>query len=218
MEKEYDLMNELGRGNWIDAIAGEAVVVGFALREPELEIKGTELAAMVVNIKYDDDEFYKVEAYARGLELELERVKKERDKTIFLDKVRKSEEEKWPIREWEYDFLCVKGRYQIWLNLPVYTGVVMLVDKEKVAIESAIRRFFVDSTFESYEYSYEESICQDQKFRVKIWHDGQGRMVREIINHDHGDDGISKGWLERYYFDDFKTAATAWHELRKITG
>jgi len=44
MKKEYDLIYELGRGNWIDAVVGEAVVLGSYLKDLELVAKGIDLA------------------------------------------------------------------------------------------------------------------------------------------------------------------------------
>ncbi|KKT51804.1 MAG: hypothetical protein UW44_C0008G0126 [Candidatus Collierbacteria bacterium GW2011_GWB2_44_22] len=203
MGKEYDLMYELGRGNWIDAIAGEAVMLGFTLRDAELEVRGAELADLVKKIRYDDDEFYKVEVYARSLEMELSRIKDEIKKTIFIDKIRKEEKPRWPTRDWEYELLFVEGKYQIWMNLLDYNDQILLTNPEKTLAEEGIRQFFSDPSFKNYRYLYEETENQGQKFRVMVWRDFDGKILRKIVNHDHADGGINKGWLEKYFFDDF---------------
>lgn len=215
MKKEYDLMYELGRGNWIDAIAGEAVVLGFVLRDPILEVKGTELATLITKIKYDNDEFFKVEACVKSLEQELSRVKSERKQAIFIDSVGNGENRPWPAKPWEYEFIFVGGKYQIWMNLPVYQDKTVLSDTEKVAVEMAVRQFVTDPSLENYQYHHEETVCQSQTFRVMRWTDADGEVIRHIINHDHADN-LGKGWLEKFYFDDFGIAVEAWKSARDV--
>lgn len=216
MKNEFDLVNELGPANWLDAVAGEAVLLGALLRDPEVEILGKELAKMISEIRFDDDHFSEVEAFAKGLEKELAKKLEEREHTVFIDSVRQSEQERWPTRVWEYDLLHLK-RYQVWLNLPVYDNPTDLEDDEKKKAEEAVRQCFSDPSFGSYQKTVTRVVNQGQLFITTLYHDSKGKLLRKIVNHEHADSLTAKGWLEKFYFDDFVTAMEAWRGVRKAT-
>ncbi len=216
---EYDLMNELGRGNWIDAIAGEAVVLGSYLRDPELVARGTELADMVRTIKYDCDDFYLVEARAKQLEAEIVKLKQSKACIVFIDKICLKEELYGKVDdEWEFDFILGEGRYEIRMLLPTYRDKEKLDDREKMLAESKVLSLVTERETKSLTKEVVRKFLSNQEYITSFYYDGE-RLVRRTIDHQHNPaDRSARGHLDIFYFDDFDTATKAWMELRKITG
>lgn len=210
MTREYDLTNELGKGNWIDAIAGEAVVLGRTSNNPELTALGTELAIMIKSIRYDDENFCLVEAKAEWLSQLVEETKK-RDRTcLFIDDIFEGDEKHKPLDKWEYDLICVDNRYQIQMVLPRYVpGMSVVGEREKV---SELIRSIYDG-FEDFVQTEEFMDYTTQLFRISKFFDGE-KLVSRIVDHDH-EGGMFRGWLEIYYFDEFVVAYEAWERVKK---
>lgn len=207
---EYDLARELGRGNWVDAVAGEATILGYALHDSRLELKGEELARMVREIKYDSDNFSRVEAYAIGLAEELEVMKAKAETNAFIDSV---PGEKSFGDNFQYDFLESKGRYQIKISHFDFSDNRVLKDKIKLEVEARLASFL--KTLNCSE-SVEEVVhpLNMQKFVTTTYFDKEGMVLRKIIIHDH-QDKYSKGFIEIFFFDDFSTAIQAWVEIKE---
>lgn len=214
--KERDLTYELGRQNWIDALAGEAVVLGFTLRKPELEMMGTSLASLVREVPYNNDNFSKVIGLAQGLETKIKRVLEAETKTIYIEEIYEGESlPKRNSRSWEYDFVFSGGQYQILMILPVFQGNEVLLEEKKKLAEAAVCGVFGDSSFESYEKQIIETDYVTQKYITTSYVDEKMRLLRRITRHDH-EQGYFEGWHEMYFFDDFATANEAWKKVRSI--
>jgi len=217
---EYDLMNELGRGNWIDSVAGEAVVLGSYLRDPELVARGTELADMVRAIKYDSDEFFLVEARAKQLEAEIVKLKQTQARMIYIGEICPGAEKVGkPDDEWEFDFILVEQRYQIRMLLPTYREKNKLVaDRAKALAELELFDLVSDRGTKLLTKQVVRKVFSDQEYITTTYYDGE-RLVRRTIDHQHDPaDKSARGNLDIFYFDDFEPAVRAWMELRKIIG
>ncbi len=216
MGKEYDLMNELGRGNWIDAIAGEAVVLGSYLKDLELVAKGTELAEMVKAIKYDSDDFYLVEARATRLEAELVKLKQTAKSTVFIDEICLGNEAMGKVDdEWEFDFILVEGRYEIRMMLPTYRDKIKLTDRAKTLAEQQALNLVKPKDTKPLTCEVFRKVFSDQEYITTCYYDGD-LLVRRIIDHQHDPaDKLGRGHLDIFYFDDFETATKAWKAVRE---
>lgn len=215
--KERDLTYDLGKKNWIDAIAGEAVVLGMSIRNPQLEAAGTELARLVREIPYDSDRFALVIANARGLVEAIDRAIRERQQTTYIDTVFKGEsvakKDRW---SWEFNLIFATGRYEIQMILPVYAGNAILLAEKKKKAEMVVCSFFRDPEFETYNRSDVNLDHGSQQYRTTSYRDSEtGKLLRVITDHDH--EGYAyRGWYEVFYFDDFETARSAWEKMRSI--
>jgi len=214
MGKEYDLINELGPRNWIDSLAGEAVVLGQVNNDPELTVLGTELAKLISEVHYDCDSFFLVEAAAVGLEKIIEAKKKYKKAVLFIDEVFEGKKDHKLSDKWEYDFIMADGRYQINMILPIYDGN-SLTDDRKHDAEELVRICYGDPSFGSYTKTEEIVDYTTQVFKITKYFDENGKMIRRIVDHDH-EGGMFRGWMEIFYFDDFSTAMRAWRAAKDI--
>lgn len=213
MRKEYDLIRELGRGNWIDEVAGEAVLLGYSCVDPDLQAKGAELSQMVREIKFDSDQFYRVIVAAKELQ-ELVRRQKERN-SAYLDRIVDYEMDDGPKNEWQYELSCISTIYQIRITLPAFYTDRELDEKDKM--ESAVMSCFDDPTFSKYRKERKvgrKSMFTHEATWSEKYFDDKHRLIREIDVHEHQDDS-SRGFREVFYFDGLTSAATAWTSLRE---
>jgi len=217
MKKEYDLIYELGRGNWIDAVVGEAVVLGSYLKDLELVAKGIDLSGMVRAIKYDNDCFYQVGAKAKQLESELVKFKQTEARTVCIDEICLWSEEFGKVDdEWEFDFILAEKRYEIRMMLPTYREKVKLNDLTKAMAESAIMRMLTDNEAKTLTHEVVRKVFSDQEYITTVYYDGD-RLVRRTIDHQHDPaDKSGRGRLDIFYFDDFETAIKAWKVVREV--
>lgn len=215
--KEFNLTRELGRANWIDSLAGEAVVLGFASNYPELEMMGTELAIMTREIPYYDDNFSKVIAYAMHVQKEIERAINTKWKTVWIDTIYEGESlEKRNARTWEYDLLCTEGVYQILMVLPVYQGCDILENEKKLQAEIAVGKFFGNEIFETCRKEIAETNYASQLLVTASYYDNEsGRLLKRVTDHNH-EDGYCRGRQEIYFFEDYETAIRAWNKVKGI--
>lgn len=218
LERDYDLINELGPQNWIDAVAGEAVVMGFVLRKPELEMKGTALAKLAREIQYNSDDFGRVEAMARSIKREIETMQTLRG-PIKIDELYFGDERfRRSSVDWEFQFVFEQGRYQIQIILPVYYGNDRLNDGIKLVAETIVKNSFEDPSFGSYQYDEVVVDYVIQTMKISNYRDNTGKLLRRVIDHSH-EDGYSRGIHDTYYFDDFVKATNIWREIsRSVIG
>lgn len=212
MRVEYDLINELGRSNWIDLVAGEAVVIGHSIPDPFLVAQGTRLASMVKDIRYDDDRFVLVEALAVDLQLRLQEIKNMEKSCIFIDDIFEGNEKNKPLDKWEYDLICCDRRYEVRMLLPRFDASTP-VDSRKELTTNGIRNQIPD--FDKYLKVVEEHDFQTQVFRVEKYIDDNKVLRCRIVDHDH-EGGWYRGWIEVYYFDTFEEAIRAWGVVKLI--
>ena len=210
-------MNELGRGNWIDAIAGEAVVLGSFLKDLELVAQGTELSEMVREIRYDSDDFYLVEAKAKQLEAEIAKLKLTEARSVYIDEVCLGNEAMGKVDdEWEFDFILAEARYEIRMMLPTYREKIKLNDLTKAIAESGIMRILTDNEAKTLTNEVIRKVFSDQEYITTSYYDGD-RLVRRTIDHQHDPaDKSGRGHLDIFYFDDFETATKAWKTVREV--
>jgi len=215
MGVEYDITNELGPCNWLDAIAGEAIILGHDHHEPLLVIQGTRLAGMLREIKFDDGRFGTVEALGKDLEKALEVIKKKVRTTMFIDDLYVGgEKARRSSIDWEYDLMCENGIYQINMYLPVYYGTAMLSEPAKVMAERGVRSLFEDPSFLSYRIEELETKYESQVIKYIKYFDKKGRLVRMTVDFNH-EGSPARGWNERYYFVDFAEAMRGWEEVKR---
>lgn len=214
MKKEYDLINELGYKNWLDIVAGEAVILGHCLNDSCLVADGTSLATLIESIHFDNDDFGKVEAAAQSLEKKLMRRKELEKGTIFIDQLNLGREMKKTLYDWEFDFNCVNGIYQILMFLPEYFDREKLLNKVKIEAEKEILKVISGSGFDDFRKEKEVNTFGSQTFETVKYFDKRGKVIRKTVDFNH-EGSIKRGWTEYYYFEDFATAGEAWMGVRE---
>jgi hypothetical protein len=215
MEREYDLINELGSQNWLDSVAGEAVVFGHLTNNPELVAMGSVLAGEIRGCGYNHDDFGRVEGMAEGLENLLGKRKIERKNTVFIDDIYLGKEKEKSLFDWEFDFVCVDGRYQIKMFLPVYHEKEKLNKPIKILAEKLIKAEFADSSFEKCCVQKVQTVYNSQVFDYTFYRDNEGNELRRTVDFNH--EGIAaRGWIEYYNFDDCAKALAAWQGVLKV--
>lgn len=211
MNKEYDLVNELGPRNWLDVTAGEAVVLGMATGDPEMTVLGTELSRKVQEVRFDDDRFGRVEALAKDVEVKI-REKMDRYKgSVFIDNLFCGTEKNKSAYEWEYSFVYVEGQYQIKMYLPIYYDQSELMDATRLKAQEVFDSMSRDALPEREEA---ETRYEHQVFKEVVFLDGKDNIVRKIVDFNHEDGSLKRGCLEHFYFDDFSTALSVWQKIR----
>ncbi len=204
MEREKkDLTCELGYRNWIDSVAGEAVTTGWFLGDPYLTARGTHLASLVRKIKYDDDRFGLVEAMASSLVEEIKKARERARATEFIDELFVGEEKNKSYFDWEYNFICVEGKYQIMMLLPAYYDAEMVgkkIDLEEVGLWHLVRT--------------ERDTYESQVFVNYHYCDSGGRLRHRVVDFNH-EEKRKRGRVEYYYFDDFQSAWEAWQKVKE---
>jgi hypothetical protein len=211
MNKEYDLVNELGPKNWLDVAAGEAVVLGMAIGDPELVVLGTELAKQLREVPYENDRFGKVEALAIDLEKTIQKKMEQQAGSLFFDSLYRGTEVNKSAYDWEYGFVYVNGQYQIKMYLPIYYDRSMLLDITRLkAVEIAM------TTYNNALISKEEKETKygHQVFCEALFKDENESVVRKIVDFNHEDGTLKRGCLECFYYDDFPTALSVWKKIR----
>ncbi|KKT72377.1 MAG: hypothetical protein UW68_C0039G0015 [Candidatus Collierbacteria bacterium GW2011_GWB1_44_6] len=217
MEKDRGLTNELGYRNWIDSLAGEAILLGEECYEPDLVVRATGLARMAREIPYHSDQFSRVIAEAMYLEKIIANLK-DREFLIYIEEVYEDKQlREYGSRDWAYEVKVSQGRYEIRMLLHVYDTVSDLKRGLKSQAEERVRNYFGDPSFETYSRETEEEYIQGQKF-VMVKYFDHGNLIRSVIDHQHeiGNGPTTKGHQEIFYFDDYETAIRAWAEVKKL--
>ena len=212
---EYELTQELGQPNWIDEIAGEAVVLGHTLNDPELVALGTNLSQKSREVSFCDDRFCRVEGLALSLDNRLREIKSVDKLALFIEDIYDGDERNKPLDRWEYDLIFCEGRYQIKMLLPRYDKYT-LKDEAKLAAEREVRGCYMDPSFESYKKEEHTIDYVTQVFKIYMYYDDDNKLIRRVIDHDH-EGGWYRGWIDMFYFDDFETAWNAWTKVKAAT-
>lgn len=213
--KEYDLSNELGPQNWLDVLAGEAVMLGHMINDPLLVAKGTHLAQQIRCIRYDDDDFFWVVAEGKWLVKELETVKMSRGRTVFIDELYLGKEKKKSLYDWEFDLIYADKQYWIRMTLPVYASQDDLNCKEKLAGEKAVSECFPDSSFQSYQTDVQKTVYDSQTLTYTSYFDEKGKRLKRVCDFNHEGQYWYRGRVEDYFFDDFYAAWSAWTKMKE---
>jgi|WetSurMetagenome_2_1015567.scaffolds.fasta_scaffold72599_1 hypothetical protein len=214
MNKEYDLTNELGPQNWLDMVAGEAVIWGHCLNDPMLVAMGTELSLLVQKIRFDDDKFALAEAKGRALERKLAEKKEAKKTTVFIDEMCMGKEGNKSLYDWEFDLVFTDGKYQIQMILPVYYDREKFNEEVRTVAEVQIQASFSDPSFENYEKESVSTVYESQIFVNTRYYDEQGKLLKRTVDFNH-EGSSARGWNDFYYFDDFKMAFGTWEEMKK---
>lgn len=212
MKPEYDLTNELGPKNWIDCAAGEAVVIGHVINDPELVAHGTMVAGMAKEIRFNDDNFALVEALAIDIQTKLESIKSQEKTCLFIDDLFEGDVKRKPLDKWEYDLIYCGGRYEIRMVLPRYDASTP-IDTRRKLIREEVRNHYKD--FETFRTEDEEVDFKTQVFKITKYFNDKNELVCKLVDHDH-EGGWYRGWMEIFYFESFEEAWAAWLEAKEI--
>lgn len=215
MRKEgYDIINELGSQNWLDVAAGEAVLLGQLTHDVELTMKGTRLAELLDEIKYDNDQFSKVEAEGMGLTEKINIKKNEQNSAVFIDEICEYRNGIKRSDTWEYELILCQGRYQIRLVLPEYYGLLP-ANKTKENVEEIIKNSYTNPLFAELEKSDSMKMIGHQKMDTTDYYTDMGMIICQIIDFEH-ESGTKKGMTEIYHFDDSTQVSQTWSRIRAI--
>lgn len=216
MNKEYDLINELGYKNWMDAVAGEAVMIGLLAHQPELEVLGTNLARIIGEIPYNHDDFYKVGAEIKKVEKAISEYKGWIKQAIFIDEICKVDQKgKKSLYDWAYNLLMVERVYRIQMILPVYLGKEVLKEEKKLLAERVVSHFYDDPGFQKYKKVITETDYVTQKMETSSYYDAEDQLLRRVTDHNH-EGSNSRGRQETFYFKDFSRATQAWADMKEV--
>lgn len=215
MKREYDIRYELGPRNWLDAVAGEAVVLGYIFHDVELEMMGTALAERIGAVRFDDDKFSLVEAQALHIKKIIAEKKVKWQDTPVIDEICEYDGGRKSLYKWEYSFLFADGQYVITLMMPEYQG--RLPDTEnREQVEKVIRESYSDPVFE--ELTADEEIIKigHQSKKTTEYRTVGGRLICREIDFQH-EDGPKRGRLVTYFYDEYSQAIGAWVDIRAIS-
>lgn len=215
MEKDgYDLINELGPQNWMDSVAGEAVVFGHLTNNPEIVAKGSVLAGEIRNCRYNNDDFGRVQGMAEGLENLLEKRNKEENSSVFIDEVCVFRAGEKSLNNWEYGFTLSHGRYRINLTMPEYFGLKPPEEK-RVEVEKIIQDGFTEPNYEDLKIISSSEEYGRQKVDTTNYYTSAMKLICHRVEFDH-EDGGKRGVMIIYYFDELAQALETWVKVRAI--
>jgi len=212
MKREYDLIRDLGRENWLDAVAGEAYLLGCLADDPELSMQGTVLAGLIRETPYDNDGFSRVIAAGMGLIDKVSEVKKRTSAVLFIDEVATEEESKRDASDWGYDLVLLEGGYQIRMVMPEYYGKWPDDERAELICEAAKASY---KRFDNFLRSEKSVMMGSQKMdSVEVW-DGARQVYRQV-DFDH-ECGYKRGQLRIFYFDDYSQVMDVWRAVKTIS-
>ena len=214
MRREYDIINELGPKNWLDAVAGEAVILGYFSEDVELEMWGTALAQRLNEVRFDHDNFGKVEALATDLLERVERKKKEQGMILFIDEVCEYEGGKKSLCKWEYGLVMAEGRYEITMMMPEYYGCPPNTEYREL-IEDVIRASYSNPRFDELVIVNDSKIIGQQKMDTPKYYTADGKLICRVVDFDH-EDGPKRGMNIIYYFDEYTQVMNTWVKIKAI--
>ncbi|MFZ3068711.1 MAG: hypothetical protein WA052_00135 [Microgenomates group bacterium] len=212
MRKEYDLTNELGPQNWLDVVAGEAVVLGWFLKDVELTMKGTRLAESIAKVHFDRDDFFKVEAQALDLIKVIEEKKKSQSLVLFMDEICEYDGKNKSLNKWEYSFILSEGRYQIMMLMPEYFDREP-PDDGKSKVEEIIRESFRNPTFGELVKIEDSKMMGVQKMDTTDYYTCDKKLICHKVDFDH-ECGWKRGQIVIYHIDDYGQSIAVWGKIR----
>lgn len=215
MKKEYEIIDELGPRNWLDVVAGEAVLLGHMIKDSILVTRGTELAGRVKGTSYSSDEFGEVIGLGKSLLESVKGVREKMKSMEYFDAIFVGSEKNKDCFEWEYDFIFADGKYRIELMLPEYYDRLKLVESKKIEVEMAIREVFVNPRFEEMRMVEWSFVCNDQDFVNRCVCDDKGEEIYKSVDFCH-EESAKRGRNEFYYFTDFDLALRAWQGVKEV--
>ncbi len=212
MRKEYDLTNELGPQNWLDVVAGEAVVLGWFLKDVELTMKGTMLAESIAKVHFDNDDFLKVEAQALDLVRVIEEKKKSQSLVFFVDEICEYDGKNKSLNKWEYSLILSEGRYQIMMLMPEY------FDREppdggKLKIEEIIRESFRNPSFDELIKVEDSKKMGVQKMDTTDYYTRDKKLICHKVDFDH-ECKSKRGQIVTYHIDDYAQSIALWTKIK----
>jgi len=216
MEREYDIINELGSKNWLDVAAGEAVILGYYSGDVELQMWGTALAQRLNEVRFDDDNFSKVEAQATDLLERIDRKKKEQGMILFIDEICEYEGGKKSLCKWEYGLVMAEGRYEITMMMPEYYGCPPNTECREL-IEDVIRASYSNSRFDELVRVNDSKIIGHQKMDTAMYYTADGKLIHRVVDFNH-EDGPKRGMNIIYYFDEYTQVINTWVRIKAILG
>lgn len=212
MRKEYDLTNELGPQNWLDVVAGEAVVLGWFLKDVELTMMGTMLAKGIDKVRFDRDDFFKVEAQALDLVKIVEEKKKNQSSVLFMDEICEYDGKNKSLNKWEYSLILNEGRYQIMMLMPEYFDREP-PDNGKSKVEEIIRESFTNPAFGELVKVEDSKMMGIQKMDTTDYYTSDKKLICHKVDFDH-ECGWKRGQIVIYHIDDYGQSIVVWGKIR----
>ncbi|HAI22768.1 TPA: hypothetical protein DCP77_04150 [Candidatus Collierbacteria bacterium] len=216
MRKEYDLAHELGPQNWLDVVAGEAVVLGWFLKDAELTMRGTMLAEGIAKVHFDDDSFFKVEAQALDLVKTIEERKKDQTQVQFLDEICEYDGKNKSLNKWEYSLILSGGGYQIMMLMPEYFDREP-PDDGKSRVEEIIWESFKDPAFGELVKVEDSKMMGVQKMDTTDYYTHDKKLVCHKVDFDH-ECKRKRGQIIIYHINDYAQSITVWTKIRATLG
>ena len=216
MRKEYDLAHELGPQNWLDVVAGEAVVLGWFLKDAELTMRGTMLAEGIAKVHFDDDSFFKVEAQALDLVKTIEERKKDQTQVQFLDEICEYDGKNKSLNKWEYSLILSGGGYQIMMLMPEYFDREP-PDDGKSRVEEIIWESFKDPAFGELVKVEDSKMMGVQKMDTTDYYTHDKKLVCHKVDFDH-ECKWKRGQIIIYHINDYAQSITVWTKIRATLG
>ncbi len=208
MPKEIDISNELGRCNWMDVVAGEAVVLGRVMNEPHIVARATELSSRLREVDYNADAFSRLQAEAVWLEGQIVALKDRKNGAIFIDEKCVYRGKEKSCIDWEYDFIFVDGRYQINMLMPEYTSMVPS-DQGSGEISGELKKICEAGKGEINEVVRDDLMGGVQEITIVEGKDAAGITIWRKADFVH-ECGWKRGSIRVYFFDGFIEANQAW--------
>jgi hypothetical protein len=216
MERSYDIINELGPRNWLDAAAGEAVILGYLAKDMELEMLGTALAEELAKVRFDSDGFSKVEAQATDLKKMIEKKKSEMEAIISIDQICEYDGGRKSLYKWEYGLVLMGRQYVITMLMPEYQG--SLPDTEnREQVEEIVQNSYTNPSFAELTRLDERKKVGHQKKDTAKYYTDDRRLVCQYIDFQH-EDGPKRGRYVKYFMDSYAQAIATWNAVRTISG
>lgn len=215
VKKEYEIINELGPQNWLDIAAGEAIILGQMMHDAELVMRGTKLAEGIQKVRYDNDNFSKIEAEAIGLLKTIDEKKDVQEDTLFLDEICEYDGTSKSLTRWGYDLVLLKGEYQILMYMPEYFG-----DKpsdEYLKVEKIVRSGYENTPFGEWVRKDETKIYGYQRMDITDYYTNEGKLICHTADFVH-ECGWKKGMYINYHIENTLQAIDTWMKVRSILG
>jgi hypothetical protein len=211
-KERYDLIDDLGPKNWLDMVAGEAVLLGWFYSDVELTMKGTMLAESISKVRFDNDLFCVVEAQAKELVGILEKYKESHSSVLFLDEICEYDGKSKSLNKWEYSLMLCEGRYQILMLMPEYFGSEP-PDSGKSKAEEIIMESYDKPTFADLTMVEDSKMMGRQKMDTTDYYTNDDKLICHKVDFDH-DCGWKRGQNIIYYIDDYTQAITVWTRIK----
>lgn len=215
MGKEHEIICEIGPKNWLDTVAGEALLLGSLTYDKDLEMAGNLLAKKLSEVNYYSDSFSQVQAMGVDLVKRVEEVKTGKP-MLFIDEisVRSEVSGKKSLNSWEYDLLLANGTYRIYILFPEYYGP-QPPDQGKEEVVGMIRKSISEAFGGALRVEKYQKKVDVQTSDVSDYYTANNDLVGHVVDFNH-ECGYKRGIIEHYYMRDYAQAIKVWEKAKTI--